>query len=161
MQNGIWVLIKQSPAGGMFLNSSLAHVINTRASTCSKHTCQHVQYTHVLARVLYTCASTCSIYTCQHLCFLHMLRYGNQEFEIQMTTILRFFRKIAMFLIIHELKQILTKKKYFLALCRTFWLSEDEHFKQKQTLQRNQECNEGKCIKYAFLSPFIINQNVF
>ena len=25
--------------GGMFLNSSLAHVINTRASTCSKHTC--------------------------------------------------------------------------------------------------------------------------
>ena len=48
MQIGIWVLIKQSPAGGMFLNSSLAHVIkmlelarvvNTRASTCVYYTC--------------------------------------------------------------------------------------------------------------------------
>ncbi len=53
--------------GSMFLNSSLAHVINTRASTCTIHTCQHVQYIHVLARVVYTCASTCSIHTCQQV----------------------------------------------------------------------------------------------
>ena len=59
--------------GGMFLISSLAHVINTRASTCSIHTCQHVQYTHVLARVLYTRASTCTIHTCQHVYYTHVL----------------------------------------------------------------------------------------
>ena len=31
--------VAQQNPGGMFLNSSLAHVINTRASTCTIHTC--------------------------------------------------------------------------------------------------------------------------
>ena len=66
--------------GCMFLNSSLAHVINTCASTCSIHTCQHVYYIHVLARVLYTHASTCTMYTCQHVCLLHVLGQRSQVF---------------------------------------------------------------------------------
>ena len=59
--------------GRMFLISSLAHVINTCASTCMQYMCQHMQYTLVLACVLYTRASTCIFYTCQHMYILHVL----------------------------------------------------------------------------------------
>ena len=38
------------------------------------------------------------------------------------------------------------------------WLRENEHCKQQQTRQQNQEGNDEKCNKYAFLSPFTIKQ---